>query len=159
MNYVSSVVIVLFLLTLAAALMMIMAIYGIIQSSNAYTDITQQTNKQNQTKAIHDSGLPFPKYIHQISMGAGNPKNTSALADYKAIQNYMQTIEKSISICDNKKYDYISASDQGFKNCMDMTAFVYETCSGDSSIYKSVCNNAIIEGILKTTNPSVQDLR
>ena len=70
----------------------------------------------------------------------------------------MQTIEKSISICDNKKYDYISASDQGFKNCMDMTAFAYETCSGDSSIYKSVCNNAIIEGILKTANPSVQDL-
>ena len=95
MNYVSSVVIVLFLLTLAAALMMIMAIYGIIQSSNAYTDITQQTNKQNQTKAINDSGLPFPKYIHQISMGAGNPKNTSVLADYKAIQKYMQTIEQS----------------------------------------------------------------
>ncbi len=107
MNYVSCVVIVVFLITLAAALMMIMAIYGIIQSSNAYgftytpsktiysisnknysnTDITQQTNKQNQTKAIHDSGLPFPKYIHQISMGAGNPKNTSALADYKIIQN------------------------------------------------------------------------
>jgi hypothetical protein len=65
-------------------------------------------------------------------MGAGNPKNTSALADYKAIQKYMQTIEKSISICDKNKYDYISASDQGFKNCMDMTAFAYETCSGDS---------------------------
>jgi hypothetical protein len=30
--------------------------------------------------------------------------------------------------------------------------------SGDSSIYKSVCNNAIIEGIFRSTNPSIQDL-
>jgi hypothetical protein len=71
--------------------------------------------------------LPFPKYIHQISIGAGNPKNTSAVANYKAIQKHMQDTEKSISNCNNKIYDFTISSDQGFKDCMNKSAFVYET--------------------------------
>jgi hypothetical protein len=42
--------------------------------------------------------------------------------------------------------------------CMDDSAFIYETCSGDPRIYASMCNNAVIESILKTTKPSAEDL-
>ena len=41
---------------------------------------------------------------------------------------------------------------------MDDSAFVYETCSGDPKIYAPICNNAVIESILKTAKPSAQDL-
>jgi len=55
-------------------------------------------------------------------MGAGNPENTSVLADYKAIQNYMQDIEKSIFIYNTLEYDFIT-SFAGFKFCMNKKCF------------------------------------
>lgn len=76
-------------------------------------------DKYEQIKSFQDSGLLFPQYIHQISIGAGNPKNTTALTDYRAIQKEMQSIEKLIDACDINKSDYITSSDSAFKGCMD----------------------------------------
>jgi hypothetical protein len=115
------------------------------------------SDKYEQIKAIQDSGLSFPEYIHQISIGAGNPKNASAISDYKAIQKHMQKIEKLINGCDVKK-DFIISSNDALDLCMDQSSFVYETCAGDHNIYAPICNNAVIENILKTTKPSSKEL-
>src|SRR5206468_791350 len=109
--------------------------------SENHTDLSFE--KYEQIKSFQDSGLPFPQYIHQISIGAGNPKNTTALTDYRAIQKEMQSIEKLIDACDIHKSDYITSSDSAFKGCMDDSAFVYETCSGDPKIYAPMCKNAV----------------
>src|SRR5215212_1327703 len=82
--------------------------YTSAENSTAYS-MSKYLDKYFQIQSVHDSGLPFTEYIHQISIDAGNPKNTSALADYKVIQTHMQTIEKSISICDDKKYDHTAS--------------------------------------------------
>jgi hypothetical protein len=37
--------------------------------------------KYQQIRDIQDSGLQFPEYIRQISIGASNPENATALAD------------------------------------------------------------------------------
>jgi hypothetical protein len=124
--------------------------------SGNHTDLS--LDKYEQIKSLQESGLLFPQYIHQISIGAGNPKNTTAITDYRAIQKEMQSIEKLIDACNINKSDYITSSDSAFKGCMDDSAFVYETCSGDPKIYASMCNNAVIETILKTAKPSAQDL-
>jgi hypothetical protein len=41
---------------------------------------------------------------------------------------------------------------------MDYASFVYETCAGDHNIYAPICNNGVIEHILKTTKPSSEQL-
>lgn len=113
--------------------------------------------KHQQIKDIQDSGLPFPEYIHKISISAANPQNTAAITDYKAIQKHMQEIDKSISGCDIKK-DFITSSVDATKLCTDYSSFVYETCAGDHNIYAHICNNEVIEHILKTTHPSSEEL-
>jgi hypothetical protein len=65
--------------------------------------------KFQQIKDIQDAGLPFPEYIHKISISAANPQNTTAIKDYKAIQKHMEQIDKSIDGCDIKK-DFITSS-------------------------------------------------
>ncbi|MFL6394252.1 MAG: hypothetical protein ACJ708_06290, partial [Nitrososphaeraceae archaeon] len=115
------------------------------------------SDKYEQIKAIQDSGLSFPEYIHQISIGAGNPKNTSAISDYKAMQKHMQKIEKLINGCDVRK-EFIISSNDALDLCMDQSSFVYETCTGDHNIYVPICNNVVIENILETTKPSSKEL-
>ena len=137
----------------------------VISIKNAYGFTYNPTNnnrnltldKYEQIRAIQNSGLSFPEYIHQLSMGAGNPKNASAITDYKAMQKHMEKIEKLINGCDIKK-DFIINSDDALDLCMDQSSFVYETCAGDHNIYAPICNNAIIENILKTTKPSPGEL-
>src|SRR5919198_640615 len=55
--------------------------------------------KYQQIKDIQSSGLSFTDYIHQISIGAGDPNNFTAITDYNAIQKHMQKIEEQISEC------------------------------------------------------------
>jgi hypothetical protein len=113
--------------------------------------------KFQQIKDIQASGLPFSEYIHKISIGAANPLNITAIKDYKAIQKDMQKIDKLIDACDVKK-DFITSSVDATDLCMNYSSFVYETCAGDHNIYTSICNNAVIEDILKTTKPSSEEL-
>ena len=63
----------------------------------------------------------------------------------------MQKIEKLIDGCDVNK-DFITSSLDTTNLCMDYASFVYETCAGDHNIYAPICNNAIIEHILKPLN-------
>jgi hypothetical protein len=113
--------------------------------------------KYQQIKDIDDSGVPFPEYIHKISISAGNPQNFTAIKDYKAVQKNMQKIEKLIDGCDVNK-DFITSSLDTMDLCMDYASFVYETCAGDHNIYAPICNNGVIEHILKTTKPSSEQL-
>ena len=69
----------------------------------------------------------------------------------------MQKIEKLIDGCDVNK-DFITSSLDATDLCMDYSSFVYETCAGDHNIYAPICNNAVIEHILKTTKPSSEQL-
>jgi hypothetical protein len=126
--------------------------------SNNNNNVNLTIDKYQQIKDIQDSGLPFPEYIHKISISAANPQNTTAIKDYKAVQKHLQKIEKSINVCDIKKSDFIIRSDDTLDLCMDYTSFVYETCAADHNIYAPICNNDVIEHILKTTKPSSEEL-
>jgi hypothetical protein len=101
--------------------------------NNNNNNVNLTIDKYQQIKDIEDSGLPFTEDIHEISISAGNPQNTSAITDYKAIQTHIQKIEKSINVCDIKKSDFIISSDSATDLCMDQTSFAYETCAGDRS--------------------------
>jgi|SRR5919197_1367846 hypothetical protein len=113
--------------------------------------------KYQQIKNIQSSGLSFTDYIHQVSIGAADPNNFTAIKDYKAIQKHMQKIDEQISECDVMK-DFITSSIDATNLCMRYSSFVYETCAGDHNIYGSICNNSVIEHILKTTKPSSEEL-
>lgn len=82
-----------------------------IKTALAFTYIPSENHigssfeKYKQIKSFQDSGLLFPQYIHQISIGAGNQKNTTALTDYRAIQKELRFIEKLIDGCDIHKSD------------------------------------------------------
>lgn len=115
------------------------------------------TQKYQQIKDIQSSGLSFTEYIHQISIGAGDPNNFTSIKDYKAIQKHMQKIEEQVTECDVMK-DFITSSIDATNLCMRYSSFAYETCAGDHNIYSSICNNSIIEHILKTTKPSSEEL-
>lgn len=94
-------------------------------SENNSNNVNLETAKYQEIEDIEDSGLPFPEYIHKISLSAANPQNTTAIKDYKAIQKHMQKIEKSINVCDIRKSDFIISSDDALDLCMDQTSFVY----------------------------------
>jgi hypothetical protein len=113
--------------------------------------------KYQQIKDVQRSGLSFTEYIHQISIGAGDPNNFTAVKDYNAIQKHMQKIDEQVSECDVMK-DFITSSIDATNLCMRYSSFAYETCAGDHNIYSSICNNAIIEHILNTTKPSSEEL-
>jgi hypothetical protein len=145
--------------------------YGhVLSIKNAYgftykpsTDNNSNNNRNltiekfQQIKDIQASGLPFSEYIHKISIGAANPLNITAIKDYKAIQKDVQKIDKLIDGCDVKK-DFITSSVDATDLCMNYSSFVYETCAGDHNIYPYICNNTVIEAILKTTKPSSEEL-
>src|ERR1044071_1706985 len=103
--------------------------------------------KYQQIKDVQRSGLSFTEYIRQISIGAGDPNNFTAVKDYNAIQKHMQKIDEQVSECDVMK-DFITSSIDATNLCMRYSSFAYETCAGDHNIYSSICNNAIIEHIL-----------
>jgi hypothetical protein len=63
-------------------------------------------------------------------MGAGDPKNTTAIIDYKAIQKHMRVIENLISACGVNKSDYIISSDSATNLCIQQSSFAYETLCG-----------------------------
>src|SRR5919202_324479 len=99
--------------------------YKLSTDDNNNKNINLTIEKYQQIKDIQDSGLPFPEYIHKISISAANPQNTTAIKDYKAIQKHMQQIDKSIDGCDIKK-DFITSSIDATNFCMNFTSFVYE---------------------------------
>jgi len=140
--------------------MLFQGAYGFTYTPRNNTDSTSigYMDKYSQIKDIQDSDLPFSQYIHQISIGAGDPRNTTAITDYKAIQKHMRVIENLISTCDVNKSDYIISSDSATNGCIKQSSFAYETCAGDPNIYSSICKNAVIENILKTTEPSAEEL-
>jgi hypothetical protein len=125
--------------------------------SSSGTSSNFTIKKYQQIKDIQRSGLSFTEYIHQISIGAGDSTNFTAVKDYKAIQKHLQKIEEQVSECDVMK-DFITSSIDATNLCMRYSSFAYETCAGDHDIYSPICNNAIIEHILNTTKPSSEEL-
>ena len=91
------------------------------KENSSNDQLSRYVYKYLQIHTANVLGIPFPEYIYRVSIGAWNPENVSALADYEAIQDYMQDIEKSIFICNTKEYDFI-ISDAGFKFCMNKSA-------------------------------------